>query len=236
MISLRTFVVKKYLKSNNAFLKAITFLILGFGLSIKVNAQTSPIQNTVSNYKYLEGQIAKISEGTALSFDNLRTLFSKTPEYKTFCFSDIENPVSNSAESKKLFAQFLPAELEGSVQFDFEPLALGFNIFQKNDMQWIDGSSTSQVLCAAGTSSCTTLNMSLDSSFTHLPENKDYADEVTKSETWTTYIDDLSRMYLELRISLAVKSLDWMGRESTAVTYQQSYLCVADLESYQTEL
>lgn len=229
------------LLANNIEMKTscIKFLILLCLNILSLNlvfAQTLQTENTVSNYKYLESQIAQISEKSPLNFDQLKFMFSKNPEYNAFCYSDKDSPVSNSNEAKQLFAQFLPADLEGQVKFEYEALALGFNIFQRNEMQWIDGNSESQLNCVGGTSGCETVDMSIESPFLHLPENEDYADEVTKEESWTSYIFDMNQLYSELSLSLTVKSLDWMGRESTAVTYRQSYLCVLELKNYQTDL
>ncbi len=216
--------------------KSYALLVAIFIFSIDIAfAQTSDLEDqpTISNHQYIESEIAKLSEAT-ISFDNLRSSFSRVPEYKTSCYASPST--ENNAEASKLFKKHLPNYLEGSLGFDFAMFDLGFNIFQKTDLNWVDGQNEFQLSCIANGDGCISLNQSTESKFTHLEPNEDYSPDSLKTETWANYILDLSTIYSELTIGLSTKEFDWIGRESKSVTYQVNYLCVSRLQNYQTEL
>jgi hypothetical protein len=189
---------------------------------------------TVSNYKYIESEISKLSEKST-DFDLIRDLFSKSPEYKTTCYTDPSNE-EPASKAKDLFKKDLPEKIEGKMIFALEAIDLGFSVLQIIDLKIKGQNIGSEAQCVASTDGCISLNQSLESPYPELEQSGDYFPEVTKNEKWSSYIFDSRTIYSQLSLSLSIYSKDFFNRKSSAVTYSKSYLCISRLITSQTEL
>lgn len=181
---------------------------------------------TVSNYQYIESEITKLSEKNT-DFDQIKNIFSKSPVYKTKCYSDASKSKTNS-DGEKIFSSHLPSTLNGEMSFELAAMDFGFSVFQKVVLDVKGENVESEVQCMTSSDGCVSLKQSLEKgSYPNLAPSDDYFSNVTKKEEWTTYILNSKTLYSELMVTLSVDSKGYFERKGMPISYTQMYLCVS---------
>lgn len=181
---------------------------------------------TISDYDFISAEIKKAE---ALSYEDVKLLFSEHGTLEYSCFMDESLQTANEPESFQVFGPYLSFAEKGTLNATVTDLNFGYNINIKktepdvaNDLFVIDDS----LKCIAGEEpgTCASFTISAEKPFTIEKPGDDFSDKATRTESWKIYWSQ-GELYAERSVDFEATELNWLGARKGSIDYSKRQVC-----------